>query len=224
MGFFSLKVTCDVCGKKVGLNRFQLQKTKEWCCNECMAKATNAVSLSENNTLRNIMITTYDAKMIREHLAERAKQNFETRKKCNVCGYIFCYNVDDLKKNKSNANSAMLHSIGGIAGGLGGIAGGVSGNFVAGAANNTGAAVSNASAEAALNRIVDYNKCPHCGSTDLKILSAEEFEEEKKKANAPAQNTTISSADELKKFKELFDSGIITQEEFDAKKKELLGL
>ena len=33
-----------------------------------------------------------------------------------------------------------------------------------------------------------------------------------------------SNADELKKFKELLDSGIITQEEFDAKKKQLLGL
>ena len=33
-----------------------------------------------------------------------------------------------------------------------------------------------------------------------------------------------SNADELKKFKDLLDSGIITQEEFDAKKKELLGL
>ena len=33
-----------------------------------------------------------------------------------------------------------------------------------------------------------------------------------------------SSADELKKFKELLDAGIITQEEFDAKKKELLGI
>lgn len=33
-----------------------------------------------------------------------------------------------------------------------------------------------------------------------------------------------SSADEIKKFKELLDSGVITQEEFDAKKKQLLGL
>lgn len=33
-----------------------------------------------------------------------------------------------------------------------------------------------------------------------------------------------SNADELKKYKELFDSGIITQEEFDAKRKQLLGL
>ena len=34
----------------------------------------------------------------------------------------------------------------------------------------------------------------------------------------------LSSADELKKFKELLDMGVITQEEFDAKKKQLLGL
>ena len=32
------------------------------------------------------------------------------------------------------------------------------------------------------------------------------------------------SADEIKKFKELLDMGAITQEEFDAKKKQLLGL
>ena len=36
--------------------------------------------------------------------------------------------------------------------------------------------------------------------------------------------TAISAADELKKFKDLLDSGIITQEEFDIKKKELLGI
>lgn len=42
------------------------------------------------------------------------------------------------------------------------------------------------------------------------------------------KETTIlqqtSNADELKKFKELLDNGVITQEEFDAKKKQLIGL
>ena len=41
---------------------------------------------------------------------------------------------------------------------------------------------------------------------------------------APTVIQQTSAADELKKFKELLDSGIITQEEFDAKKKQLLGL
>ena len=35
---------------------------------------------------------------------------------------------------------------------------------------------------------------------------------------------TISAADEIRKYKELLDEGIITQEEYDAKRKQLLGL
>ena len=44
--------------------------------------------------------------------------------------------------------------------------------------------------------------------------------------NAPVGGVVqqVSPAEELKKFKELLDAGIITQEEFDAKKKELLGI
>lgn len=40
--------------------------------------------------------------------------------------------------------------------------------------------------------------------------------------NIPSPSS--SNADELKKFKELLDSGVITQAEFDEKKKQLLGL
>ena len=40
----------------------------------------------------------------------------------------------------------------------------------------------------------------------------------------PAKGNNDNKFDEVKKFKELLDSGIITQEEFDAKKKQLLGL
>ena len=38
------------------------------------------------------------------------------------------------------------------------------------------------------------------------------------------KNEGLSSADEIKKYKDLLDCGVITQEEFDAKKKQLLGL
>ena len=38
--------------------------------------------------------------------------------------------------------------------------------------------------------------------------------------NSPKEN--YSSADEIKKFKELLDSGVITEEEFQAKKEQLL--
>ena len=52
------------------------------------------------------------------------------------------------------------------------------------------------------------------------------FLEEKiiNKSNTPTTIQALSPAEELKKFKDLLDQGIITQEEFDAKKKQLLGL
>lgn len=63
------------------------------------------------------------------------------------------------------------------------------------------------------------------------ISNAEDLKNEimnRKNIVADNENKNVSSAvteaDELKKFKELLDSGVITQEEFDAKKKQLLGL
>ncbi len=52
------------------------------------------------------------------------------------------------------------------------------------------------------------------------------FLEEKiiNKSSRVPMTQPLSSADELKKYKDLLDQGIITQEEFDAKKKQLLGL
>ncbi len=129
------------------------------------------------------------------------------RKRCNVCGQIICYTLEDLEENRRRAKSAAWSAVGGIAGAL-------SGNYAAGATTNQ-------TAEDQLSRIVDYNKCPSCGSRDLVDLTDEDIA----KINAQQNGqSAISSADELKKFKELLDIGVITQEEFDQKKKQLLGL
>lgn len=48
--------------------------------------------------------------------------------------------------------------------------------------------------------------------------------QEKAAPAAIKQEIHYSNADELKKYKELLDTGVITQDEFDAKKKQLLGL
>lgn len=45
--------------------------------------------------------------------------------------------------------------------------------------------------------------------------------QQEKANNAPGQGSAV---DKLIKYKELLDGGIISQEEFDAKKKQLLGL
>lgn len=44
------------------------------------------------------------------------------------------------------------------------------------------------------------------------------------KTTAAVTDNTFHSADEISKFKKLLDDGVITQEEFDAKKTQLLGL
>lgn len=70
-----------------------------------------------------------------------------------------------------------------------------------------------------------------------RIMFEEEYNSEARKikdyieeylSNPPVNNSPMiqqtSAADELRKFKELLDMGVITQAEFDAKKKQLLGL
>lgn len=48
--------------------------------------------------------------------------------------------------------------------------------------------------------------------------------EELNKPQTQIVNQQVSSADEILKFKALLDQGVITLEEFNKKKKELLGL
>lgn len=45
-----------------------------------------------------------------------------------------------------------------------------------------------------------------------------------KKSKPETQEANFTNADEIKKYKELLENGAITQEEFEAKKKQLLGL
>ena len=91
-----------------------------------------------------------------------------------------------------------------------------------------------------LNSIADVNKIPFCSgmfsyaaANDYAKSLCEDIRKAMNNYQAAASEadtapTTIvnalSPAEELKKFKELLDMGIITQAEFDAKKKQLLGL
>ena len=137
------------------------------------------------------------------------KEDIEIRKKCRNCGHIMCYTPVDLDKNKKALNNARLNALGSL------------GNAMNG--NHAASAVYNQTAQGGLNQIVNYSKCPSCGSIDLVQLTKEEFEAAKNANNAPTIQS-LSPAEELKKLKELLDMEILTQEEFDAKKKQLLGL
>lgn len=55
------------------------------------------------------------------------------------------------------------------------------------------------------------------------VINRQIAERQNNKGSVTVVNNA-SNADELKKYKDLLDAGIITQEEFDVKKKQLLGL
>ena len=194
-GYFAKNATCSVCGKKVGLNRYKVAKATDgsyiWKCQDCAKR--------NNGKLLKIDMDTGKAEVI-------PTQDTEVKVKCNTCGHVYCYNLSDLQRNRQLAKGALVDSVLGVTEAVGG--------------TRIGSQVANARAESKLDKVVDYSRCPHCHSTDVRTISKEEWDAEKAKNNS----AVLSSADELKKFKELLDMGAITQEEFDAKKKQLLGL
>lgn len=163
-------------------------------CKTCFAKANEIAAQGK--------IYFYDPKAKKIVIVNR--EDGEIRKKCNVCGHIFCYTNMDVLANKEKNRTAKLSAVAALGGTLGG--------------NTTTGAVYNSNAQNSLNQIIDYNKCPKCGSIDLRTLSKEEYQLEVK------GSSPTSPVEELKKYKELFDEEIITQEEFEMKKKQLLGL
>ncbi len=200
MSFFSLTATCAICGEEIGLNRFRIGKTLDgkdiWECASCARQGKGKLIQIDYKTGTAFFLSERDT---------------EIRKKCNTCGHIFCYTLYDLERNREKAKSAQLSSIAGIAGAIGGA--------------YTASAVNSSNARNALNSIVDYNRCPHCGSTDIRNLNENEWAAEQAKVlQGGTSSSPFSAADELKKFKELLDIGAISQEEFDAKKKQLLNL
>lgn len=82
-------------------------------------------------------------------------------------------------------------------------------------------AVTTASGAIKFNQIANRDDV-HKAVSDL--LVARQSDKKPAAQPQPAAAAPGSTTEELKKYKELLDTGVITQEEFDAKKKQLLGL
>ena len=69
-----------------------------------------------------------------------------------------------------------------------------------------------------------------CGKSRFEVRPVQAVEQDTTTKTMPKaipevnKNSSIAQIDEIKQYKELLDSGILTKEEFDAKKKQLLGL
>lgn len=142
-------------------------------------------------------------KQMRDEIEPEMKEdiNKEYRKKCNVCGNVFCYTEKDIHNNNARAKSANKYRISMITQGL------MNNNKIDWRYNQE-------KMEQELSKIVDFSKCPKCGSTDLIDYNGNQIEEK----------VNMTNADEIIKYKELLDKGILTKEEFEKKKRELLNL
>lgn len=202
---FEQQVFFSVDTKKIKTNNILeiSHKTSAWGCSEIM----KIITIDGNEFKYEIVLSNGDDETFNKlcnHLNKLvANRPSEIRKKCNVCGNIFCYNANDILVNNSNIRSAAISSLGTMT------------SAVAGTRYD--AYEQNKMANNSLNKIINFNKCPNCGSSNLSDISNENV-------ISNQSNNISSAADEIKKYKELLDCGAISQEEFDAKKKQLLGL
>lgn len=188
--FFSLKATCACCGKEIGLNRYEQGRTKSGeIIWACPACA-------RSGKLVNIDYETGKIK-------EVTRKETEVKVRCNTCGHLFCYDSYDIKRNIDLAKKAKTSSVLAAANALVG--------------TRYDMYEQSKSADSNLSQIKDFSRCPKCNSSDIEILSDEEWEEQKESPNKNTNKAT-SIAEEIKEYKELLDIGLITQEEFDAKK------
>lgn len=103
----------------------------------------------------------------------------EYRRRCNVCGKIYCYSDEDLSENTSNSAMAKLSAIGGIASIFGGT------RLDTYALNNQTDRYS--------SKVVDYNKCPSCNSSNTSLITDAEWIEMQQKETATAQAQVIQT-------------------------------
>lgn len=130
-------------------------------------------------------------------------KNKELVFKCNTCGNIFAYTKQEKEDNDRRMGEVALHE-------------GISMlNAVAGTQYNM--YEQQKQADAISSKIIDFSKCPKCNSKDIVKINSNQVNNKTKEDNS-------DKYEELKKLKELLDMDIITQEEFEKKKKELLNL
>ena len=132
----------------------------------------------------------------------------ERRMRCNVCGHIFCYTYDDIKSNNTQSLLAGLSALGSLAA------------VAVGSRYDMYEQSKNMDRQTA--KVKDFSRCPHCNSTSIQEITEEGIHTTQAKT-APSL-PEVNVIEELKKYKELLDIDVITQEEFDAKKKQLLNL
>ena len=242
------KIPCAVCGKELGLLSGKVKISDGAICINCLNSAGISMlnnPISYNQQSINDLISKRKA-IVENFSQTKSVGNYihidETNKSFKVGKDIFAFenllSFELLEDGQSITKGGLGRAVAGglLFGGVGAIVGGVTGGKKSkGICNSMKLRISlkNAHTDVVyINFIMTETKTngfiyKTAQDSAQKCITALETISDinQSELNQPVYaQQTISSADEIVKFKNLLDQGIITQEEFDAKKKELLGL
>lgn len=110
-----------------------------------------------------------------QHTASEKEIIMEYTRRCNVCGKIYCYTDQDLNNSKTNAVAGAISAIGAVASVFGGTA------FDTYELNKM--------SDRAADKVIDYEKCPNCGSSRTSVLTADELAKYKNNDQANTATT-----------------------------------
>lgn len=261
MGFFSLKVVCNVCEGDAGLNRYKIAN-KEHICSKCFKDA----GFNRPNMLMK-PITQYTPDEIRESIKKNSAVTeeitnfnatkvigaevefddnnkkwlvksgiFKTKKNAQLFDYDDILDFELLDDGESIMQGGLGRALvgGALFGGVGAVVGGVTGKrknksickslkikVTLKNINNPVVYINfieNDTKRDGFMYKIAFQNAQECLSV-LQIICDVQQPGQTLKTEQPS-----SATEEIIKYKELMDQGIITQEEFEAKKKQLLGL
>lgn len=242
------KIPCAVCGKELGLLSGKVKISDGAICTTCLSSAGISMlnnPMSYNQQSINEMISNRQT-MVKNFKPTKSTGNYihidENNKSFRIGKDIFAYenllSFELLENGQSITKGGLGRAVAGglLLGGVGAVVGGVTGGKkTKGICNSMKLRVSLKNAHTDVVYITfimtetktESFKYKLAQDSAQKCITALETIND---INQSALNQpvyvpqTVSSADEIVKFKDLLDQGIITQEEFETKKKELLQL
>ena len=233
---------CIKCGKK----SFLLDVAKDGKCWECSLESAKE-ALTNKMSISKIVIQksdTFPTKCIAvaidddsQIIAISGVNTTESESFFDFKAYNFMDIVSvDVVEDGNSAISGNVGStiIGGILfGGIGAVAGAAKGKKIKKICETLGIEIRFDSLDEPVRRLVYVAKATKTDSFVYK-KAIEDIKEvydilnyviiQNKKRSERSSEKQTSSIDEIRKYKTLFDDGVITQEEFETKKKQLLGI
>lgn len=243
------KISCAVCGKELGIFAGKVKISDGVVCSNCLHSA--GISTLKNpftynqDSVKHLIVSRQS--IVNDFQSSNAIGTYlqvdETNKAFKVGEDVFTYDnllsFELMEDGESVTKGGLGRAVAGglLFGGVGAVVGGITGGKKSkGICKSLKLRISVKNAHTDIvyiNFITTETKTSsfiYKNSMDLAqkcIAALETINDINQSCNTSVMNSdqqNISAADEIMKFKNLLDQGIITPEEFTAKKKELMGL